>query len=416
MKIKNVSAREILDSRGNPTVECVLVLDSGQCVRASVPSGASVGEHEAVELRDGDPSRYRGRGVQKVIKNIETIIAPAIVGRSPDVGECDKIMLELDGTVNKARLGANAILAVSIAVARAQALCQGVEVYQLIQQMLNETDIIMPSVMFNILNGGAHADNKIAFQEFMIMPMEYDRFADALHIAVSIYQKLKELLVADGLSTGVGDEGGFAPTFSNGKVSRERQALNFLRNAVEAAGYELGRDVVFCLDVAASNFFSKEEGVYCLHKEKLKAQGMIDIYKDLMDEYPIYSIEDGLDENDWEGWECLTDELGKNVLLVGDDIFVSTPTRIARGIEKGVANAVLIKPNQIGTVSQTLEAIALCKKHNYEIVVSHRSGETCDTFISDLVVGSRSSMLKAGAPARGERIAKYNRLLEVEGA
>lgn len=407
MKIKKIFAHEILDSRGNPTIDCTVVLENAQCGRASVPSGASVGTREAVELRDDDPKRFNGKGVLQAIGNIEKIIAPALTEKPADVRECDKVMLELDGSANKSKLGANAILAVSMAVARAQAVANGKELYQVLQD-LSGTDMPMcPQAMYNILNGGAHADNKIDFQEFMIMPVGQKKFADSLHTSVLVYQKLKKLLRDEGHSTGVGDEGGFAPNFD------ERQALDFLMQAVTASGFEPGKDVVFCLDVAASGFYKEESGKYVLGGEELDANGLIDVYKELCDEYPIYSIEDGLHEDDWDGWKVLTQELGEKIMLVGDDIFVSNPEIILKGVVEQVANAVLIKPNQIGSVTECLEAIATCKTNHYRTVVSHRSGETCDTFISDLAVGTNAGLIKAGAPARGERVAKYNRLLRI---
>jgi len=414
MKIKKISAREILDSRGNPTVECSIELGNGMIATASVPSGASVGKHEAVELRDGDPLRYNGKGVLRAVEAIEKIIAPELLTKSPDVCVCDKIMLELDGTINKSNLGANAILAVSMAVARAQSFASGEPLYRLLQEISGTDQVFVPQAMFNILNGGVHADNKMDFQEFMIMPVRQEWFADLLHMSVLIYHKLKALLRAERYSTGVGDEGGFAPRFVSRKRSRERQALDFLLKATEEAGFEPGKDVVFCLDVAASHFYNNQEKVYLLNGEKLMAYELIDEYKQLIDEYPIYSIEDGLDEDDWDGWRVLTEELDNKVLLVGDDIFVSNPKRIMQGVANQVANAVLIKPNQIGSVTECLAAITVCKANHYKPVVSHRSGETLDTFIVDLAVGTNSRFIKAGAPSRGERVAKYNWLLDIE--
>lgn len=411
MKIKNIYAREILDSRGNPTVECDVVLDNGTIAQASVPSGASVGQHEAVELRDGDKNRFSGKGVLRVVENIERKIASALREQNCDILHVDKIMREMDGTFNKSSLGANAILPVSIAVTRAQAISQGKEVYELLQE-LGGCESKVPFAMFNILNGGAHATNNIAFQEFMIMPM-HESFAENLHTATSIYHKLRELLVVSSYETGVGDEGGFAPRLKKTNQTSEREALDLLLRATELAGFEPGNDVVFTLDVAASQFFSKEQGKYELHTKKFFSEDLIAEYKQLVNEYPIYSIEDALDEDDWNGWKLLTEDIGGRVRIVGDDIFVSNPSRIIRGIEKGIANTVLIKPNQIGTVSETLEAINICRKHNYEIVISHRSGETCDPFIADLAFGVGAEYFKSGAPARGERVAKYNRMLKI---
>jgi len=405
MEIKKIYAREILDSRGNPAVEVDLFFGE-KTVRASVPSGASVGKGEAFELRDGDRNRYDGKGVLRAVENIEKIIAPTLVGKKVDIEACDKIMLELDGTKNKEKLGANAILPVSIAILRAQALLVRKEDYQFIQKFFGAPRAQIPKVMFNVLNGGAHADNSIDFQEFMIMPMS-DDFSENLHAAVAVYKKLKRLLADKNLSTGVGDEGGFAPKIN------ERQALDFLLKAVELAGLKPGVDVVFCLDVASSRFFLQKENKYLFGGEKLSSSDMIDFYKKLVNKYPIYSIEDGLSECDWDGFKMLTEELGEKALLVGDDIFVTNPEKIKKGIEVGVANSVLIKPNQIGTVTQCLNAIKICHENNYKTVVSHRSGETNDYFISDLAVGVGSQFFKAGAPARGERVAKYNRLAEI---
>lgn len=433
MKIKQITAREILDSRAIPTIECSIILENGSCApfgataTASVPSGASVGAAEAVELRDGDPARYGGKGVLRAIENITRIISPALVGKSPDVALCDKIMLELDGTNNKSKLGANAILAVSIAMVRAVAQVRGQEVYQVIRELFvngvsgrlsGSPEPSIPRVMFNIINGGMHADNDLAFQEFMILPIREQRFSDSLRVAVSVYHALKELLSTKGYATGLGDEGGFAPKLRPGKVLPERQALDLLVQAVTAVGLVPGKDILFSLDVAASSFFVAEKNKYQLHGHLLTADELVAYYAELVEAYPIYSIEDGLDENDWSGWQHLTGRLskalGNKVLLVGDDIFVSNPERILKGIEQGVANSVLIKPNQIGTVSECLEAIRICHKHRYKTVISHRSGETSDSFIADLAVGTGAGLLKAGAPARGERVAKYNRLLEIE--
>lgn len=413
MKIKNIYAREILDSRGNPTVECSVVLDSGIVGCASVPSGASVGKYEALELRDGDAKYYRGKGVKKAIKNIEEKIFPALKGKDADVYACDSIMRDLDGTPNKSVLGANAILPVSVAVLRVQAIIENKKLYELLGELADIQDFKAPTAMFNVLNGGAHATNNLSFQEFMVMPMGNKIFAQNLHMAALIYHTLKELLIEHGYETGVGDEGGFAPRLKKRDKLPEREALDLLLKATDAAGFEPGNDVVFCLDVAASQFFNKEKKKYLLQQEELSSSDIIYEYKQLINEYPIYSIEDGLDEDDWDGWKSLTEELGDRVKLVGDDIFVSNPDRIKKGVEEGAANTVLIKPNQIGTVTEALDAIKVCKEKQYEIVISHRSGETNDTFISDLAVGVRAPYIKAGAPARGERVAKYNRLLEI---
>lgn len=416
MKIKKITAREILDSRGWPTIACSLFLDSGRVVHASVPSGASVGKHEAVELRDGDKNRYAGKGVLKAIANIEKIIAPKLVGMDPDVFACDELMIALDGTEKKSNLGANAMLAVSMAVARAQAIAEDISLYSLLQKISGTKFVSLPKVMFNVLNGGVHAQNGIAFQEFMIMPTQSNTFTDVLQIAVLVYHKLKDLLHDAGYQTGVGDEGGFAPMLKKTRKSQECEVLDFLMRAIEGAGFIPGKDVSLCLDVAASQFFDQNSDCYKLHDKCMSASDVVGAYKELIANYPIISIEDGLDENDWDGWKLLTKELGDKVQLVGDDLFVSNKSRIAQGVESVTANAVLIKPNQAGTVSETIESIRFAKENNYKVVVSHRSGETCDTFISDLVVGVGAGQFKAGAPSRGERVAKYNRLLEIEGA
>jgi enolase len=414
MKIKNIQAREILDSRGCPTVECVLSLDDGTSVKASVPSGASVGKLEAVELRDGDKKRYSGKGVLQAIKNIENIISPALENKNIDLQEIDKILLELDGTENKSKLGANAILSVSIAVLRAQALQENLPLYKLISKLCGSEKTNIPKIMFNILNGGAHADNGIEFQEFMIMPLKTESASESIRIAAEIYAQLKKILRENGYSVGVGDEGGFAPTLKGASGSKEREALLLLTKAIEGAGYRAGEDVAFCLDVAASQFYDEKLNKYELNNQKISAQQLIDVYKKLCDEFPIISIEDGLAEEDWSGWKLLTQQLGEKIQLVGDDIFVSNKKIIEKGIEEKISNTVLIKPNQVGTVTETFAAIEVCKKNNYKIVVSHRSGETADTFIADLVVGTNAGQFKCGACARGERVVKYNRLMEIE--
>jgi len=413
MKIKNIKAREILDSRGCPTVEATVFLENDLYAKASVPSGASVGKYEACELRDGDQNRYGGKGVLKAVGNVEKIIAPKLIGQDSDFQICDKIMLELDGTENKSSLGANAILSVSMAIARAQALYEKLELYELLKNVSDTSEIKFPSCMFNILNGGAHANNGIDFQEFMIMPKCCDSFSEQLRISVLIYNNLKKLLNENGFSTSVGDEGGFAPKFNKNQNGLERYALDFIMEAVGKSKLEPGKDVVFCLDVAASQFYDSKNHVYKLNGKEFSCDELIKFYGNLIQDYPIYSLEDPLDENDWDGWQNLTKELGEKVQLVGDDIFVSNVNRIKEGIDKKVSNAVLMKPNQVGTVSEILESISECKKNNYKTVVSHRSGETCDTFIADLVVGTNSGQFKCGAPARGERVAKYNRLSEI---
>lgn len=413
MKIKKIAAMQILDSRGVPTIQCSIFLENGACVKSSVPSGASVGKFEAIELRDKDPKKYLGKSVFNAIENIEKKIAPAIINKEIDLEKIDKVLINLDGTDNKSNLGANAILAVSIAIARAQAKVLNLELYEFIAKIFNAKETLIPQCMFNILNGGVHADSGIGFQEFMIMPILKTTFAENLQVACVIYHNLKSLLKKDGYSTGVGDEGGFAPRFSCNGLA-EKHALDYLVRACQFSGFEPGKDVVFCLDVAASQFYDDQNKLYFLGEKEYDSKSLIDLYDNLINSYPIYSIEDGLYEDDWDGWKILTERLGSQVQLVGDDIFVTNELRIKKGIQLGVANAALIKPNQIGTVTETLNAIRLCKDSGYKTVISHRSGETCDTFISDLVVGTNSGQFKAGAPCRGERVVKYNRLLEIE--
>ncbi|MFC1894430.1 phosphopyruvate hydratase [Candidatus Dependentiae bacterium] len=414
MKIKKIWALEILDSRGFPTIKCNLLLSNGKKVSSCVPSGASVGQAEALELRDSAKKRYFGKGVLRAIENIEKKIFPILKDKEPDLFLMDKELVELDKTKNKSNLGANAILAVSMAVARAQAAAHNIQLYELINKLGNLSNYFIPKVMFNILNGGMHSDSGICFQEFMIMPLGNKSFSEKLNQVVMVYQKLKKLLEEHGYSVGVGDEGGFAPKLAKKNDSGEKKALDFLVKAVDCSGLKLGKDIAFCLDVAASQFYDKNNGLYYLKDRKLTAKEMINLYEDLISQYPINSIEDGLDEQDWQGWKEMTENLGSRVQLVGDDIFATNTKLIKKGIDNGIANAVLIKPNQIGTVSETIEAIGICKKNKYKTVVSHRSGETCDDFISDLAVGICSGQFKAGACARGERVAKYNRLLEIE--
>jgi len=391
MKIKNISARPILNSRGDFTVECIVLLEDGSCGIASSPSGASVGEHEAIEVE-----------FSQAIKNIEGEISSALVGKSADFLLCDKLDLQL---------GANAVLATQIALLRAQARSKKVEPYQLIAKICGTKETLLPTPMFNVINGGVHAANSLDFQEFMIMPARFNSFFESVSAVALIYKNLKKLLEQENFVTGVGDEGGFAPNFSGS--SPERVALDFLMRAVELSGFHPGDDILFCLDVAASQFFSKKESTYLLNKKTLSSSELIELYGDLVSSYPIFSIEDPLDENDWDGWGELTSALGDKVMLVGDDIFVTNPERIKIGVEKKVANAVLIKPNQIGSLGKCLEAIRLSKESGYKTVVSHRSGETNDSFIADLAVGAGAAFIKAGAPARGERVAKYNRLLGI---
>ena len=407
-EIQKVTGLEILDSRGNPTVEAQVYLEDGGVGRGIAPSGASTGEHEAVELRDKDKKRYGGKGTTKAVRNIEYDLNQAVrCMDARNLYEIDMSMRRADGTPNKERLGANAMLAVSMAVADSMANSINIPLFQ----YLAKDGYILPIPMMNILNGGAHAKNSLDVQEFMIMPVGANTFAHALQMGCEIYHKLKKLLENEGESTGVGDEGGFAPDLHS-----TRQALDFLMEAIKEAGYESGEDVVIALDVAASELYNKESGLYVFKGEKQMRdrQAMIDYYRELCDEYPIWSIEDGLDQNDWEGWEQLTKEIGDKVQLVGDDLFVTNVERLEEGINRKAGNAILIKPNQIGTVSETIDAVKKAKRHGYKTIMSHRSGETEDTFIADLAVALNCGQIKTGAPCRGERVAKYNRLLRIE--
>ena len=406
--IIDIAAREILDSRGNPTVEADVTLASGESGRAAVPSGASTGEHEARELRDGDASRYLGKGVRQAVRNIEETIAPALRGLpAADQVAIDRALIELDGTPNKAKLGANAILAVSMATARAAAMETGLPLYRYLGGPLSRT---LPVPMMNILNGGAHATNTVDFQEFMVVPVGVESFAEALRVGAEVFHSLKKVLVKRKLATGVGDEGGFAPDLKD-----DEQALQVIIEAIEGAKYAPGKEVALALDVAASELHSA--GTYTFKKSGAgtrDAAGMIDLYAKWMEEYPIVSIEDGLAEDDWDGWAQLTKALGDRVQLVGDDLFVTNTERLARGIENGVANAILIKVNQIGTLTETLEAIDMARAAGYLSVISHRSGETEDTFIADLAVATGAGQIKTGSASRTDRVAKYNQLLRIE--
>jgi len=408
--IQAIRAQEILDSRGQPTVLAELLLDNGHKTQAMVPSGASTGENEALELRDGDKSRYLGKGVLKAVSHIREVIAPAVQGRNPlDQQLIDGLLCELDGTPNKSRLGANAILAVSMAVARAGAAVSGLPLYRYLG---GAEANILPMPMLNIINGGAHATNNLDIQEFMILPVGGPTFAEALRLAAEVFQVLKKILASRGLATGVGDEGGFAPNLAS-----HEDALNLILEAITGAGYHPGQDLVLALDAAASEFFDKDSKEYVFKKSdgsRRSAAQMTEYYRHLSSRYPIVSIEDGLAENDWEGWEALTRELGQKMQLVGDDIFVTNVSYLQKGIDEGAANAILIKLNQIGTVSETLEAINLARRHGYRAVISHRSGETEDTFIADLAVATGAGQIKTGSVSRSERIAKYNRLLVIE--
>lgn len=413
--IVQVRAREILDSRGNPTVEAEILLDNGGMAWAAVPSGASTGEHEALELRDNDPNRYNGKGVLKAVQNVNEVIAPAVQGLDPtDQRKLDRVMLRLDGTRNKSKLGANAILSVSLAAARSAALAKGVPLYCHIADLFGGNGVMLPVPLMNILNGGVHAPNNLDVQEFMVVPVGAKTFADALRIGVEVYHTLRKVLQVMGRHVGVGDEGGFAPNLDGGSV----EALQILAEAVTKAGYTPGKEVCFALDVAASELYDKKKRTYIWMREgkKMDAEDMIGFYDQLLDRFPIISIEDGLAENDWRGWEALTKALGNRIQLVGDDLFVTNPQRLKRGVRQGIANAILIKVNQIGTLSETLEAMRLAKEAGYACIISHRSGETEDPFIADLAVGTNARQIKTGAPCRSERVSKYNRLLRIEGA
>lgn len=404
--IKTVVAREILDSRGNPTVEVEVSLDSGVRATAAVPSGASTGAHEAVELRDGD-SRYGGKGVRKALAGIASELAPAVIGMDPTSQRAiDEKMITLDGTPNKARLGANALLGISLATAKAAASSK----HQPLFLYLGGQDAtLLPVPMMNILNGGAHADTNVDIQEFMVAPFGANSFAESLRWGAEIYHSLKAVLKKRGLATSIGDEGGFAPNLSS-----NREALDLILNAITSAGFKPGKDVGLALDVAATEFY--EEGKYSFESKARTSDEMIAYYSELVSAYPLVSIEDPLDENDWNGWVAITKKLGEKVQLVGDDLFVTNPARLADGISKGAANALLVKVNQIGTLTETLDAVALAHKSGYKSMMSHRSGETEDTTIADLAVAARCGQIKTGAPARSERVAKYNQLLRIEEA
>lgn len=411
MKIKNIHAREILDSRGTPTIEAEVKLESGHIGCASVPSGASTGEHEAIELRDGDPTRYFGKGVLKAVSNVNEIIAPELIGMSVfEQTAIDRKMRVLDGTENKSRLGANAILAVSLAVAKAAAVYIGTPLYRYFG---SPNSNILPIPMMNIINGGSHSDSPIAFQEFMIRPVGALTFSEGLRMGDEVFHCLKKLLKERGLSTAVGDEGGFAP-----ELKGTEDALELIMMAIDQAGYLPGRDVTLALDCASSEFYKDGVYDYCIFEgekgRKLDREGQIAYLKELVKRFPIDSIEDGMAENDWEGWVRLTQELGDKCQLVGDDLFVTNVQYLEKGIRMGCGNAILIKLNQIGTLSETLEAIALAQRNGYKAIISHRSGETEDTTIADLAVATNSGQIKTGSLSRSERIAKYNRLLKIE--
>jgi len=407
--IVDVYAREVLDSRGNPTVEVEVYTESGAFGRALVPSGASTGEYEAVELRDGDKGRYLGKGVLKAVANVNEVIAPAIIGFDvTDQVGIDKTLIELDGTENKGKLGANAILGVSMAVARAAADYLEVPLYQYLGGFNAKT---LPVPMMNILNGGAHADNNVDIQEFMIMPVGAPTFREALRMGAEIFHSLKSVLKAKGYNTAVGDEGGFAPNLKSNE-----EALETIIEAIEKAGYKPGTEVMLAMDVASSELYNKETGKYHLEGEGVvkTSEEMVAWYEELVNKYPIISIEDGLDENDWAGHKLLTERLGKKVQLVGDDLFVTNTKKLAQGIEQGVGNSILIKVNQIGTLTETFEAIEMAKRAGYTAVISHRSGETEDSTIADIAVATNAGQIKTGAPSRTDRVAKYNQLLRIE--
>ena len=403
-KIKKVHAREGLDSRGNPTIEVDVVLSNGILGRAIVPSGASTGEHEALELRDKDKNRYMGKGVLRAVKNVNNTIAPKLKGKDPNFKKLDKFLLELDGTANKAKLGANAILGVSLAVAKAAAASKKASFYKYLG---GAKAALLPVPLMNILNGGVHADNNLDIQEFMIAPIGFSKFSRALQAATEVFHNLKAILKKKGLSTSVGDEGGFAPNLNSNE-----EALSLIIEAIEKAGYKPGKEIALALDSAASSFF--KNGSYNFEGRDVDASYLVDFYAKMVEKYPIVSIEDGLDENDWKGWELLTKKLGSKLQLVGDDLFVTNTKLLQKGIERGVANSILIKVNQIGSLSETLAAIELASKHKYTAVISHRSGETEDTTISHLAVGSGCGQIKTGSLSRTDRLAKYNELLRIE--
>ena len=407
-EIKQVHARQVLDSRGNPTVEVEVALASGASGRAAVPSGASTGEFEAVELRDGG-SAWAGKGVGQAVANVNGEIASAVAGvDAEDQAGLDNAMISLDGTPNKARLGANAILGVSLAAAKAAAAEEGMTLWRYLG---GEAAHVLPVPLMNLLNGGAHADNKVDFQEFMVVPVGFSSFGEGLRAGVEVYHALKKTLASQGLATAVGDEGGFAPDLSSNEA-----ALAALVEGIEAAGYEAGDEVAIALDPATSEVFS--DGAYVLEHEgrSLSSPEMADYWADISDRYPVVSIEDGMDENDWDGWKALTERIGDRVQLVGDDLFVTNPERLQQGISRGVANSILVKVNQIGTLTETLEAVRIARDAGYTAVMSHRSGETEDTTIADLAVATGCGQIKTGAPSRSDRVAKYNQLLRIEEA
>ena len=403
--IDAIHAREILDSRGNPTVEVEVLLSDGQIGRAAVPSGASTGEHEAVELRDGDKGRYLGKGVQKAVDAVIDQIAPALIGfDATDQRSIDQSMIDLDGTANKSKLGANAILGVSLAVANAAAASADLPLYKYLG---GPNAHVLPVPLMNILNGGSHADSDVDIQEFMVVPLGAETFSEGLRWGVEVYHALKAVLQAKGLSTGLGDEGGFAPNLPS-----NRAALDLIQEAIRNAGYTPGQDIALALDVASSEFF--KDGAYQFEGKALSSSEMSAYYAELVADYPLVSIEDPLDENDWEGWKTLTDAIGDKVQIVGDDLFVTNPERLQTGIDSKTANSLLVKVNQIGSLTETLDAVSLAQRAGYTTITSHRSGETEDTTIADIAVATNAGQIKTGAPARSERVAKYNQLLRIE--
>ncbi len=405
--IVDVRGLQILDSRGNPTVEVEVTLDSGLVGRAAVPSGASTGAHEALELRDGDKSVYLGKGVTKAVENVNDVIADALIGEeAADQTRIDQIMLDLDGTPNKEKLGANAILGVSLATAKAAAAACELPLYRYLGGVGAR---LLPAPMMNILNGGSHADNNVDVQEFMVMPLGFDRFGEALRCGVEIFHSLKKVLQDKGLNTAVGDEGGFAPNLGSNV-----EALDLIMESIQAAGYKAGEQVFIALDVASSELYNKDKKSYTVDGKEIDSAGMVDFLATWTEKYPIISIEDGLDEDDWNGWKMLTDKVGDKVQLVGDDLFVTNTQRLQRGIDEGIANSILIKVNQIGSLTETINAIQLAHTNNYTSVTSHRSGETEDAFIADLAVALGTGQIKTGSASRSDRMAKYNQLLRIE--
>ena len=409
-KIKNIHARQIIDSRGNPTVEADVTLTDGSFGRAAVPSGASTGKYEAVELRDDNPLLYNGKSVLKAVSNINNIISSDLKGCEVDNQKnIDNKLLSLDGTENKSNLGANSMLAVSLACAKAAANYKKLNLFESISQ---KSEYELPIPMMNILNGGSHADNKIDFQEFMVMPVGAKTFSQALQMGTEIFHSLKNELKSKGFSTNVGDEGGFAPNLSSNK-----EAIEIVLKSIESAGYSPGKDIFIAMDAAASEFYNNDEKVYHFHQstgEKLSSSEMVDFWKDWVNKYPIISIEDGLDEDDWDAWKLLTDKIGKDVQLVGDDLFVTNVKKLSKGINESIANSILIKVNQIGTLTETIDAVKLAQDNSYTSIMSHRSGETEDTTISDLSVALQTGQIKTGSASRSDRVAKYNQLLRIE--